>query len=259
MTLALKGIAVTKTTFLTAALALSLCSPAFGQAMGQEEMSPPTTQPGGGMDVEIDQSSPKATAKSFIRAVEAENIDAMLSLMSIESDETRETMKTIAPMMSAMVNLNKAMEEKFPEDEGAGGMGAGMQGVPDESEIDDAEVTEDGDKATLTLASSPEPMTLVKTEDKWYVEVPSDVSQASADDLDQAKRMIPIMSKAMSSVAEEIRSGKIPSRVAAEEALQQRMMQAMMQGMQQNGMEGGMEEMDDDMGDVEEMEDDGGM
>jgi hypothetical protein len=216
-----------------AALAVAgFCMPVPASADEVVEEMAPTTQPAdaGGV-VEVDQSSPKATAKSLARAAAAGDNGAIISLLHVEEESVKEMFDIMAPMLSSTMRLDVAMREQFGE-----GMSdeAGMS-MPTMEAIDNAELTEEGDTATLAVEGQPTAMELVRVDGKWFIDMSGDFEAMPPQQLDMMKRMLPVMSRVIDEVTQGVNDGDYETAQEAEGDLQNKlqaaMMEAMMQGM----------------------------
>lgn len=208
----------------TAMLALGMFATPLFAAQDEAQTKPVQIKPA---NVKIDQSSPKETAKSFLRAVMAANSDAIASVIDEPTDGLKQMFTVMSPMLSAAGDLNAAMHEKFKQ----GIMANGVPILPTEAEIDEAKVAVDGATATIEVASQPQPLKLVEKQGKWFITM-EEQQNVTPEDIEQAKKLMPAMITALKQVTADVKSDVFKTVAEAEQSLQSRMMQAVMQANQ---------------------------
>jgi hypothetical protein len=166
-----------------------------------------------------DLSTPKGAARAFAKAME-DGDAAEAKRASTGGDP--QIIEAMAKMTGNMKKLHDASVAKFG-DQGKSVAGGGGNG-PDFSEwskkIDEANVKEEGDTATLTQKDGGEPMKLKKVNGEWKV----DTTPLTGEMASMGTAMIDSMSKAAAETADDIKAGKYKTAQEAQEALGSKMM-----------------------------------
>ena len=193
--------------------------------------------------VQVDLSEPKATVKSMLQAASKGDAAAFAKTIDTRDPQVKEMLDILSPMVVAAAEFGLATMEKFGQSANAGPMDMATLAKL----IDGAEVTIDGDTAVVEVVNVPEefegkvdlaelrPMSLVQVDGEWYIDPISmemDPAEFAGPQAEQAKKVIPAMTKAVKDVTASVKAGEYESLAQAEEALQARMMQVMMQAMQ---------------------------
>jgi hypothetical protein len=158
-----------------------------------------------------DLSTPKGAAKTFASALERGDAETAKNACTGADPKVIESM---AHMMPNMKKLREAAKSKFG-DQGTSILG-GSEDMSDlAKKVDDSDVKEQGDTATLTPKNtSGMPMKLKKVGSDWKV----DASELSGAMGGAGTGMIDGMSKAASETADEINAGKYKTADEAKQA-----------------------------------------
>jgi hypothetical protein len=170
----------------------------------KKETANTTGTPGAPAAVTVDQSTPKATAKTFTDAIKAGNVEAAKSVVT-GTDDQKKTFEQMVPAQNALIKLVDAANAKFGKDND---IAKTFKDVDHSGDVETADVKEEGDKATLTKKNpGPEdkPLHLVKKDGKWSVDL-ADMMKEMPQGIDFGK-----MQKAATDVAADINGGKLKS------------------------------------------------
>jgi hypothetical protein len=180
---------------------------------------------GGGTDL----SSPKATMKTILDAMRRGD-SATIQAASINGDP--QVIDMMTKMGSGMSALRDAAVAKW----GDAGKDIAGKGMPDfDKSLENADVKENGDTATVTPTDTKEPITLKKVSGDWKLDWSQAKGLPSKDDVAKMAPMTGAMADAAKQTADEIKAGKYATVTDAQNALQQKMMASMMSKMPAGG------------------------
>ena len=176
---------------------------------------------------DVDQSTPKATAMSFAKALEAGD-EAAAKQLSVGSEQDQQVLSAMLEFTRSVKTLRDAAVKKYGDkaDEVTGG---GMN-VDTAKAMEDTQITEEGDTATVaTTRPQPSSMRLKKVDGKWKVDLTETLKGAAGPDqnIGQFQGMLKGWSAALTETAGEITDGKYPAPADATQALQVKMMAAL--------------------------------
>jgi hypothetical protein len=176
--------------------------------------------------IEVDQSTPKATALSFAKALEAGDGAAAHQLVFGTEQEMGVIDATIT-FTNAVKKLHDAAVKKYA-DKADEATGTGLT-VDSSKALEDTEIKEEADTATLTntkAQGSQAPMKMKKIDGKWKVNLSETFSGAAALGQDSAKMqsMLKDWTDAVTEVADEVEKGQYPLPADAKQALEARLM-----------------------------------
>ncbi len=195
--------------FLIAGLMLS----GAGFSLAADEKAPPT-----------DWSTPKAAAKTFAYAMEHGDAEVVRTSCLADAKQGK-LLDALVGSLKGMKSLREAVTTKFgAEALKTFHLDGGEEKISDE--VDNAEVKEEADTATLTAKNKPDekPLTLKKVDGKWKVDL--SFMSAQMQDMDKTLMMINASASVMQSVAADIQSGKLSTAKQAEDEFGSRMMAA---------------------------------
>ena len=179
---------------------------------------PPTAAPKGAPDL----STPKAGALAFVRAMEANNIEAFRAV-TVGSEEDQKLFEPLLGMVGAAKQLERAAREKFGKE--GRFVVRNSPAVELEVHVQESDVTINGQTAILRHKGeeNADPLTLKKTEAGWKVDltVIQNRQQMSA-----AAGGLALMKQVLDQSAADIRAGKFRTAQEAEQAVISRMQQA---------------------------------
>jgi hypothetical protein len=176
---------------------------------------------------DIDQSTPKAAALAFAKAMEAGDANTA-NQIAVGTDQDKQVLAAMMDFTHSVKTLRESAVKKFGDkaDEVTGG---GMN-VDSAKAMEDTETKEDGDTATV-VATKPQPSTmhLKKIDGKWKVDLTETLKGAAGpgQDISQFQAMLKGWSAAITETASEIDDGKYPAPADASAALQVKMMAAL--------------------------------
>jgi len=167
-----------------------------------------------------DLSSPKAAAKSLFNAVNANDRDAIRACF-YAADEQQATLATaIADLIANGRRLGDAAHARFGQ---AGDpLGRGMLDPSDASRIDAADVSENGDFATLLIPGQQRPMTFRRHDGQWRLSI-TDFERAAPENIEKHVKLVRLMADAMDVSAKEVAAGQYKTVDEAILAIQQRL------------------------------------
>jgi hypothetical protein len=162
-----------------------------------------------GSSAQADTSSPKKAAQSLARAFTAGDVQGAKAV-STGTDEQMKGLERMVPMGAELKKMVDAAIAKWGKDNQLVKQFGDV--VNREKMIDDADIKESGDTATVTYKEQGEKQTkLVKKDGQWKVDLSSMGSMPSEKEAKQA-------TDAAREVADEITKGKYPDANAAMQA-----------------------------------------
>ena len=169
-----------------------------------------------------DLSTPKGAAKNFATAMENGDADGAKRASTGADPAMIDSMVKLAGNMK---KLRDAAVSKFG-DQGKDLLGSagGADSMDMAKKVDDADVKEDGDNATLTPKSGGQPIKLKKISGEWKV----DASELTEMVSKMGGGMFDSMSQAATDTASDINAGKFKTAQEAQQAFGSKMMSAAM-------------------------------
>jgi hypothetical protein len=194
------------------ALAIGTCAWAQGQTLPAQPTSnrAPTTSVST-TKVTVDISTPRAAIKTFARALQRGDGDALRAVMYAANPAEQHMVDAMISMTGAYASFRQAAEAQFGAKEFNDAMGdLDAQSKAALARIDSAVESIDGDKATLKVGDEPAAI-LYRRNGKWQVVTgslsPSDSAKAVEDRaLDLERQAV-----AVNEITEEIRTSKYRS------------------------------------------------
>jgi hypothetical protein len=166
--------------------------------------------------VVVDLSTPRAAVRSLVQAVEAQDGRAVLKVFFSADDAERELARTFADLIVSTKNLGDAVRARYGS--GVDSLASGLVGPAELAKLDQAEVKQSGDTATLIPMGQSRPMRFRRTEDGWKLMV-RDFANAE-DDLPQQVLLLKSVARAFDEMTAEIAAGKHERSLDAESAIQ---------------------------------------
>jgi hypothetical protein len=166
---------------------------------------------------EPDLSTPKGTMKAFYEAMESGDATAVRGFFHAATDAEKALADAYAAQLTAAKALGDAAKAKF----GAAG-DALSKGLPLRDEIaklDAAEVSVNGDRATINIAGQPNPLRLIKVEGRWRLAL----ADFAGENLPGQTAALKDMAAALQTIATDIQADKFPAPADAQRALQQKL------------------------------------
>jgi hypothetical protein len=166
----------------------------------------------------IDLGTPKTAARSLVSAVEREDVAGVKSIL--DGDESvPELSDVLAELLVASGRMASASTNRF----GRSGdpIGRPMLTVNDPAKIDEAQVVEDKDQATLQIVGHRRPMTFRRRDGKWRLK--TDAVALVQEPAQLQIKLLKNMALAMNELAREINSGKYQSSAEAERYVQEKL------------------------------------
>lgn len=172
-----------------------------------------------------DLSTPKAAALVFAKAMEAGDAAGAKAASICNADGAK-----FLEVMTDIIKNGRKLEEAAVAKFGDAGKNLGnMESMDMAKNLENSEVKEEGDSATITIKDSPEkPVKLKKVDGAWKVDMITLISEA---DLARAMPMFTAMNNVYAGTAGEISAGKYPTADAAKQAMGMKLLAAMSAGM----------------------------
>ena len=173
--------------------------------------------------VEPDLSSPKSATRSLAQAVDAQDGAAILKIFFAANDAERDLAQAFADLIIAGKKLGDAAREQF----GAVGdsLGSGIMSPAELARLDQAEVRENGDVATLVPVGQSRPIQFHRAGQRWQLMI-RDFANAE-DNLPRQVSLLKKVSSVFTEVAGDISAGKFSSSQEAEAAIQTKLANVM--------------------------------
>ena len=170
-----------------------------------------------------DLSTPKSAAAAFAKALEAGDVDAAKAAGMTDAQNVQ-LIEALADMGGNVSKLRDAVNKKFGEGS-ADQLTGGRKPLDMSKQLDDAQVKEDGDTATLTDPKQPtNSMTLKKVGNDWHVDL---ASNPQAGQMIQQIPFLKALSSSFGEVATEVAADKYKTVDEAKQAMQAKIMGAM--------------------------------
>jgi hypothetical protein len=172
---------------------------------------------------DTDQSTPKATALTFAKALEAGDADAAKKI-AIGTDQDQQVLASMCEFTKAVKTIHESAVKKYADkaDEVIGGLT-----LDSAKALEDAEIKEDGDSATVSYTKpQPSSMYLKKVDGKWMVNLTDTLknAQGAGQDVVQFQSMLKDWAGAVNETASEIDEGKYAQPTDARDALSGKML-----------------------------------
>ena len=139
--------------FLVVAVLLAVCSALHAD---------PATRPA--FEIPKDET-PKQALKRGCKVFDTLDLDAVLKLYSWENEQQHEFVKAYGEYAIALTRVEHAMVKKFSRKDADDLVHAA--GEQTEEDVDEAEITIDGDKATVKFKDAEAPIVLQRIEGVW--------------------------------------------------------------------------------------------
>jgi hypothetical protein len=177
----------------------------------------------GAKRVDLDLSSPKAAVKSLGRAVDAQEGEVILKIFYTADDAERELAKAFSELILSGKKLGDAAREQY----GSGGdtLGSALMSQAEFAKLDQAEVKENGDSATLTPVGQSRPIRFHRTGTRWQLVI-RDFANAD-DSLPRQVALLKKVSGVFTDMTDDIKAGKYGSSQEAEAAIQTKLANVM--------------------------------
>lgn len=170
-----------------------------------------------------DASTVRGALKLMIDAAKTGDAEALFAMIHAPGDG-RQMLDAMRGPFSAMFRVDAACRQAFgrglPDQSGAAAGGA----VPNFADlnVDDVQIAEDGDRATVTAPTASAPVAFVRIEGLWMLDLPvppGDISSAVA----MITAMTPMFERAADELVRDIQSGALTSPEAVLQALTKKM------------------------------------
>ena len=174
-----------------------------------------------------DLSNPKSAAMAFAKAMEAGDAD-VAKAATLSDANNQELVTTLAGMVANVNKLRDSAKAKFGD--AAGEQIAGnMKSMDMAKQLEDAEVKETGDTASISSTKTPgNPVQLKKVDGEWKVDMASSIAAApGGGNIAQQLPFLKAVGAAMGELSTEITAGKYKDVEEAQSAMQTKMMGAM--------------------------------
>ena len=111
--------------------------------------------------------TPKNTLKTMIKSLTAGKVDAAIECFDVE-EANKPLVKAQLSIQSAFMKFDSKMRAAYKDKYDADKLGQFKGAILSEKMVDDAEVSEDGDTATVTIGGKP--LELKKVDGKWKIQ-----------------------------------------------------------------------------------------
>ena len=172
---------------------------------------------------EPDLSSPKAALKSLCKAVDAQDGTAILKTFYAADDGEKDLARAFSDLIVAGKKLNEASRAEFGS--AGDGLGSGMMNPAELARLDQAEIQETGDTATLVPAGQSRTVRFHRTEGRWQVVI-RDFANAGQD-LPHQVSLLKKVAGVFNGVADDVAASKFDSSEEAEAAIQTKLANVM--------------------------------
>lgn len=180
----------------------------------------------GNGSVDVDQSSPKAAARTLFEAMAAGDEDAAFAVLIVE-DRYRPMVSATMANMRAQNELEDAFVDKFGQEAWDSSSRRFASSPPDDAmeQIEQAEVNIDGDTATMTVRG--DTVTLRRVDGDWKIAFADMMGAPESDeDIQEAVQMMQQMAGVFGQLTEGVASGEVTA-----ENIGQKYNEAMMRAM----------------------------
>jgi hypothetical protein len=166
--------------------------------------------------VDVDLSTPRAAVRTLVQAVDAQDRDAILKTFYFADQSETELAHAFAELMQSAKKLGDAAREQFgasPE-----GLASGMMNPAELAHLDQADLKENGDTATLTPLGQSRPLRFHRTANRWQLVIRD---FANPDDtLERQARLLRKVTGVFAEITTDISAGKYDGSTEAEAAIQ---------------------------------------
>ena len=182
-------------------------------------------------------TTPQQTLENMQAALLKGDSEAFAGCFDASGDEAK-ALGAFADFMCTAAEFGQAMEKAYGEEAlGEGPLGGAGAELMDKSWLEGVEITEEGDTATATAEGQDTPLTLVKKDGVWKIQMEGLMGEGDAmqpGDAEKAVKMFGAMAQAMKSSMKNIgKEGYTAEKINQE--LGMAMMAAMMQGAMEMG------------------------
>jgi hypothetical protein len=171
---------------------------------------------------DIDPASPKAALKALYEALEASDASAVRNLLHATNDAEKDLADAFAAQLTAAKALGDAAAKKY----GATG-DALSKGLPVKDQflqLQAAQLTTEGDNATIKLPGQSNPLRLKRVNGNWKILVADYAGGGGGgNDLAGQAAVLKDMTAVFDTVANDINTDKLPTPQDAQRALQQKL------------------------------------
>lgn len=172
------------------------------------------------MAADADSAGPKGAMKAFYQAMEAGDAAAVRGLFYAGNDAENSLADADAGQLIAARGLGEAMKNKFAATGDA--LSKGLPLRDELARLDSAEVSIEGENATLKLAGQNKALRLIKSEGRWKISI-ADYAGATPGNIAAQTAVLKDLTEVYSSIAADISADKFASAQDARKALQQKL------------------------------------
>jgi len=176
------------------------------------------------MGADADSAGPKGAMKLFYQAMEAGDAAAVRGLFYTSNDAEKSLADADAAQLVAARGLGEAIKNKFAATGDA--LSKGLPLRDEMARLDSAEVSIDGDHATVKLAGQTKALRLVQSEGRWKISI-ADYAGATPGNIAAQTAVLKDLAEVYSSIAADISADKFASAQDAQKALQQKLQAVM--------------------------------
>jgi hypothetical protein len=174
-----------------------------------------------------DQSTPQGTLKLLFTANAVSDGNTLRSLLLAESPAQQHMLLAMVDKKNADHDLTKSLMARFSDQWKTDPFLSAQRQLPPVFErIDQAQMTLDGDTASLQASAASTPFTLKRTDGKWRIPLAVMFRNIDSDQLEQHAHEIDIQVRVMRSAAVDVNAGKYASQADALQDIKEKMFNA---------------------------------
>ena len=180
---------------------------------------------------EPDAAGPKGAMKFFYQALEAGDAATIRASFYTKTDAERELADAFAAELTAAKALGEAAKAKFAATGDA--LTKGLPARDQLASLDKAQVTIDGDNASIKLAGQNRPLRMIRADGRWQLSI-ADYANANAENVAAQTAVLKDMANVFAAVAADISADKFSTAQDAQRVLQQRLQAVLFNALQKN-------------------------
>jgi hypothetical protein len=166
-------------------------------------------------------AAPLAALTSLYDAMEAGDPGGVRASFHTANDAERELADAYAAYLTAAKTLGEAAKAKFAATGDA--LSKGLPVRDAKARLASAEITVDGDAATVKFPDQPKPLRLVRSDGRWRVSIADYAGAATGENVAGQMAVIKDMTAVFNTVAADITADKYPSAAEAQRGLQSKL------------------------------------
>ena len=166
-------------------------------------------------DIDIPKDeTPKQAIKRGCKVFDTLDLDAAMKLFAWDDDKQRDFVKSYAEYAIALTRVELTIEKKFSRKDADEMVHAA--GEHTETDLEEAEFTLDGDKATATFKGTDNPIILRRIDGTWKLVAADLLKDVGAEEVKSAMSDYNKFTKALVEIAKDVEVGKYTAPEATE-------------------------------------------